>query len=526
MKGLSIEEKACRYDEAIERAKSKIKNDKNHVLYEDDIIEILPELMESEDERIRKELLAYCQVNMGHTWHSIKQEDYIAYLEKQGEHANFRNKIQIGDKVTRNEDGVLVNLSQLNRVAKKDEKQGQTFTKKDVDDAYLEGVTNTKNEIEKQYEATYQIRKDIATFIFNYRGDIKDRAKWMDYLGIKVCHVEKQGEQKELNLVEILKHYPKETELYSPLYGKLWLAEVDEENEIITCYKYPLSKGCTRAILEQEDTVSFYSNGTTGLPDFNISKNCMLFLYDIEKQGEQKSIDNLTPQEAMDIAVEKCFEQSKQKPAANVEPIKVGDIITNGKIIGKVDENENNKYHGWFGYDKDLSVHYADIPDVENWHKWTIQDAKDGDMLAVEPIEEKYQYPFVAIYKERGLDYFNSYCFISFGGKFYEGSTGHLIENIHPATKEQCDLLFSKMKEAGYKWDADKKELKKIEQKSSWSEEDEKMLECAIDMIEWYSVVNKSKSKLVSDWLKLLKDRVQSQNGYNPYKRIKPITEV
>ena len=29
-----------------------------------------------------------------------------------------------------------------------------------------------------------------------------------------------------------------------------------------------------------------------------------------------------------------------------------------------------------------------------------------------------------------------------------------------PATKEQRDLLFQKMKEAGYEWDAEKKELK------------------------------------------------------------------
>jgi hypothetical protein len=48
-----------------------------------------------------------------------------------------------------------------------------------------------------------------------------------------------------------------------------------------------------------------------------------------------------------------------------------------------------------------------------------------------------------------------------------------------------------------------------VEQKSSWSEEDEKMLECAIDMIEWYSVVDKSKSKRVSDWLKFLRPQKQ-----------------
>ena len=39
---------------------------------------------------------------------------------------------------------------------------------------------------------------------------------------------------------------------------------------------------------------------------------------------------------------------------------------------------------------------------------------------------------------------------------------------VYPATKEQRDTLFAKMKEAGYIWDAEKKELKKIEQKSAW----------------------------------------------------------
>ena len=40
---------------------------------------------------------------------------------------------------------------------------------------------------------------------------------------------------------------------------------------------------------------------------------------------------------------------------------------------------------------------------------------------------------------------------------------GYIEENkniIYPATKEQRDLLFQKMKEAGYKWDFMKKELK------------------------------------------------------------------
>lgn len=74
---------------------------------------------ESDDERIRKELIDFVKSRGG-----FKQE-YIAWLEKQGEHAKFRDSIQVGDKVTRNQDGVLVNLSQLERVAKPAEKQGE-----------------------------------------------------------------------------------------------------------------------------------------------------------------------------------------------------------------------------------------------------------------------------------------------------------------------------------------------------------------------------------------------------------------
>ena len=186
---------------------------------------------------------------------------------------------------------------------------------------------------------------------------------------------------------------------------------------------------------------------------------------------------------------------------------------------------------------------------------------------------------------------------------------------ISPATKEQCDLLFQKMTEAGYEWDAEKKELGKIEdeeyngddygidslfhaqrilektlgkvdgyqtddgilshkcaitavkklyeQKSAgWSEEDkirldricktlwknrkgdtdeifqqeqdvdwlkslkdsvqpqsqpnknekdEEMFDYALDMIEWYSGKNENRVRLVSDWLKSLKQRLEEQ---------------
>lgn len=153
---MTQEQKAEAYSKAVEKAKQEY----NTTTSEDRkqwLEELFPELKESEDERVRKAVFNFFNrgAKCGEQTNGVYDKDILAWLEK------------------------------------------QTYTKKNIDDAYLKGVKNTKNEIEKQYEESYQIRQDIAAFIFfNYRGDIKDRAKWMDYLGIEVSFVEKQGELK------------------------------------------------------------------------------------------------------------------------------------------------------------------------------------------------------------------------------------------------------------------------------------------------------------------------------------------
>ena len=114
-------EKAKAYDQygkALELAKTYYKS--THFRNTLDVLEtIFPELKESEEERIRKELITHCRnIKCVTEEGAEKIVKWITWLEKQGEHANFCNKIRIGDRVTRNEAGVLVNISQLNRVAK------------------------------------------------------------------------------------------------------------------------------------------------------------------------------------------------------------------------------------------------------------------------------------------------------------------------------------------------------------------------------------------------------------------------
>lgn len=97
---------------------------------------------------------------------------------------------------------------------------------------------------------------------------------------------------------------------------------------------------------------------------------------------------------------------------------------------------------------------------------WTIQDAKAGDVLA----DENSIVIFRKIGNERWSDVIDYYAvlyktddFTIQRGISYWGTTEKT--DLSPATKEQRDLLFQKMKEAGYEWDAEKKELRKIEQK-------------------------------------------------------------
>ena len=172
---------------------------------------------------------------------------------------------------------------------------------------------------------------------------------------------------------------------------------------------------------------------------------------------------------------------------------------------------------------------------MEDAHLWTINDARDGDVLAEDScifIIEKMNPNGTAIV----------HCCLFDDGEFdLTGSTlGFDVNSTHPATKEQCDTLFAKMHEAGYEWDAEKKvsrnllggvkRMKKIEQnttdndmkealrteyekgradaiaemqKSAWSEDDEEEFQIAIDTLV------EAGQRDSAHWLKSFKDRVQ-----------------
>ncbi|SEA78697.1 hypothetical protein SAMN04487851_11417 [Prevotella sp. tc2-28] len=182
----------------------------------------------------------------------------------------------------------------------------------------------------------------------------------------------------------------------------------------------------------------------------------------LEKQGQtftKKDVDDAYLKGVCDTKHE-LEKQGKQKPANEVEhKFNVGDFLVSDYCMGKVVELTNDAYL----LDTEQGIPFSC---EHNAHIWTIQDAKDGDVLFTSSTASHETFIFKGI-DEKG----NTKCYFSYDSEdgFREGIY-HFIgraTNCKPATKEQRDLLFKKMHEAGYEWDAEKKELKKIEQKKT-----------------------------------------------------------
>lgn len=187
----------------------------------------------------------------------------------------------------------------------------------------------------------------------------------------------------------------------------------------------------------------------------------------LEKQG-------LTIRNGEIVSIEP--EPSTEKEIPYKPKYQAGDWIQieQGHVMKIVDvDKELQVYHtlSWCGTKNIRSM--SDINCIS--HLWTIQDAKDGDVLVGE--YDNCKKPWIGIFKciskHRPETQFDSYCFInSSHHKFttpeckvfpaFNPCCGHTSRYAKPATKEQRDLLFTKMHEAGYEWNAEKKELKKI----------------------------------------------------------------
>ena len=192
---------------------------------------------------------------------------------------------------------------------------------------------------------------------------------------------------------------------------------------------------------------------------------------EIGNYDHRKVLDSLmsaeikTPEESLGIDSDTYNKIVDECMFGGNEPkFKVGDwIITNKNHIWYVDETPETTsylYRLIYQYGK-VEVAEFEIVDKEA-RLWTIQDAKDGDVLYCESGGIEYIVMSKGINKNGNIDSYFRYNSLNGFGVDMPSVLSARQDDITPATKEQRDLLFTKMKEAGYEWDAENKKLYKL----------------------------------------------------------------
>ena len=195
----------------------------------------------------------------------------------------------------------------------------------------------------------------------------------------------------------------------------------------------------------------------------------------------------------------KELKKIERKPADKAEPkFKGGDwVVDKNGIVHQILSYKNGIYKHTNGYSAKIFE--------DRWRIWDItKDAKDGDVLAEDSC--------IFIIQKLGDNSTaaKTYCTLYDDGDFDDGAILYFdINSTKPATKKQRDLLFEKMYGAGYMWDSEKKELKKVEQKPTWSEEDNKTF-LELDTIIYQNTSSEDYDRLYN-WLKSIKPQQKQE---------------
>ena len=131
----------------------------------------------------------------------------------------------------------------------------------------------------------------------------------------------------------------------------------------------------------------------------------------------------------------------------------VGDWITDGNITIQIEAVKNDCY-----YYGDCVLYSTKVAD-KVYHLWTLDDAKPGDVLVCEDDKR----PFIF----KGFFYSSiptAYCGIDATNSIRIGTSNPwTTAPVRPATSNEKGMLFKKMEEEGYKWDAESLTLSKIQ---------------------------------------------------------------
>lgn len=149
-------------------------------------------------------------------------------------------------------------------------------------------------------------------------------------------------------------------------------------------------------------------------------------------------------------------QNEQNSAAATKSKFKVGDwVVHNDANTYQIQEIRNNRYELVNGFGDKLSVPFSCRYSLR---PWTLFDAKDGDVLI--------SCRCIFIFNKIDNNWVKVHCFYHPDGSLIIENYGLMTlkykDEVFPATKEQCDTLFQKLEEKGYKWDAENEEVMKL----------------------------------------------------------------
>lgn len=404
-----------------------------------------PELKEGEDEMVRKELMEISNTAIKRQGTTLfgKSYDYqkwIAWLEKQGEKHTPTKEM-------------IFNVWDLSKIWKE-------LTK---------GYPNTEYGTEVEYIQKHWEEGGYYTESFEKQGEQKsdDKVEPKFKVGNWVVY-EAEAWREVLQIETIDEHYTftngSSSSFDEEQYMRLWTIEDAKDGDVLVIESGRRNNECLFIFKDIADReVLEYCYYRTIDNTFSPSGSFIGYLDNVYHPATKEQREQF--EKAMKEAGYKW--DAKKKELKKIEPkFKVGDwIVYNDANVYQVKEIDYTNIITCYeleNIDGDkLSIPFTSDYNLRNW---TIEDAKDGDVLAN---NAGAIFINADIDSDKGRVTLDCYCYLSVQNEFCieRAKTGSWFykNEIKPATKEQCDLLFSKMHEAGYEWDAENKELKKIE---------------------------------------------------------------
>lgn len=321
-----------------------------------------------------------------------------------------------------------------------------------------------------------------------------------------------------INLSELLKDAPKDMKLYSPLFGEVKFKYITNSQFGIVVED---SAECSRSFDKYGRYFTIYDNA-----------ECLLF------PAKGRSWEEWT----VDTCRFKVLDWIVRNDGSSDVPVQIYGLKKDRYLVTNM-----------LGSKGQLKISRQG-----EWRLWAITDAKDGDVLIS-------KYGSMCIFKDNK----SCYCYIDAEQENFYAKNNRWFSTdytLKPANKEQRDTLMKAMADAGYTFDFERKELKKIEDEkyngedygidslyhaqrilektlgkvdgyqsddgilehkcaitavkklyehkpTNWSEEDERVYRGIHNLI--YSTPHCNSRKEFSDWFKSIKDRVQSKQEWS-----------